>query len=289
MTQEVEYLTVSDDIKTEIPFLPSTIETIDVGFFNWVDKELDLYATSNSGWKKVPVLWLSAERAYQIKNDKDLRDPSGHLKLPIMTVTRTSMTKDPTFRGSHFANIYETNDYKGGATPIARRIQQVKTRNFANADKARELKNRTDTGKSNNKKVVYETIELPVPTYVAIMYDITIRTEYLQQMNTLVLPFITKTGGINNFFFNNEGHRYEAFIQQDFNPNTNASNLGDEERYFQTKVQIKVLGHLLGEGPNRERPKAIVRENQVEVKISRERVIVGDKEPWNNGRGNYRE
>ena len=121
------------------------------------------------------------------------------------------------------------------------------------------------------------------------MYDITIRTEYLQQMNTLVLPFITKTGGINNFFFNNEGHRYEAFIQQDFNPNTNASNLGDEERYFQTKVQIKVLGHLLGEGPNRERPKAIVRENQVEVKISRERVIVGDKEPWNNGRGNYRE
>lgn len=280
---------MSDDIKREIPFLPSTIETIDVGFFNWVNKELDLHVTSNAGWKKVPCLWLSAERSFQIKNNKDLRDSSGKLKLPIMTVTRTSMTKDPTFRGSHYAHIYEDLDYKGGATPIARRIQQIKTRNFANSQVSRELKNRTHTGKLDNKKIVYETIEIPVPTYVAIMYDITIRTEYLQQMNSLVLPFITKTGGINNFFFHNEGHRYEAFIQQDFNPDTNIANLGDEERYFQTKIQIKVLGHLLGEGPNREKPKAIVRENQVEVKVSRERVILGDSQPWNNGRGKYRE
>ena len=280
---------MSDDIKREIPFLPSTIETIDVGFFNWVNDELGLHVTTNAGWKKVPVLWLSAERTFQIKDNKDLRDSAGKLKLPIMTVTRASMTKDPTFRGSHYAHIYENTDYKGGATPIARRIQQIKTRNFANSQVSRELKNRTHTGKLDNKKIVYETIEIPVPTYVAIMYDITIRTEYLQQLNTLVLPFITKTGGINNFFFENEGHRYEAFIQQDFNPDSNIQNLGDEERYFQTKVQIKVLGHLLGEGPNREKPKAIVRENQVEVKISRERVIFGDTQPWNDGRGKYRE
>jgi hypothetical protein len=121
------------------------------------------------------------------------------------------------------------------------------------------------------------------------MYDVTIRTEYLQQMNTLVLPFITKTGGINNFFFENEGHRYEGFIQQDFNPDTNVKSLGDDERFFETKIQIKVLAHLLGEGPNREKPKAIIRENQVEVQISRERVILGDTQPWNNGRGKYRE
>ena len=287
--QGMDYLMPSDDITREIPFLPSTIETIDVGFFNWVDKELDLYATTNGGWKKTPVVWLSAERAFQIKNNKDLRESSGHLKLPIMTVARTSMTKDPTFRGSHYAHIYENNDYKGGATPIATRIQQIKTRNFSNAKASREFKNRTHTGKVKNNKIVYETIEIPCPTYISIMYDITIRTEYLQQMYTLVLPFMTKTGGINNFFFENEGHRYEAFIQQDFNPDSNIVNLGDEERFFQTKVQIKVLGHLLGEGPNRERPKAIIRENLVDVKISRERVILGDAQPWNNGRGKYRE
>ena len=184
----------SDDVKREIPFLPSTIETIDVGFFNWVDKDLDLYATTNGGWKKTPVVWLSADR------------------------------------GSHYAHIYENTDYKGGATPIATRIQQIKTRNFGNTKASREFKNKTHTGKVDNKKVVYETIEIPCPTYIAIMYDITIRTEYLQQMNTLVLPFMTKTGGINNFFFENEGHRYEAFIQQDFNPDSNITNLGEKKK-----------------------------------------------------------
>ena len=49
---------------------PSTIETIDTGFFRWVDETLNIHVTTNSGWDKVPVLWVSAERAYQIKHDK---------------------------------------------------------------------------------------------------------------------------------------------------------------------------------------------------------------------------
>ena len=64
----------------------------------------------NKGFKKVPVLWLSAERAFQTKNDKDIRDSGGHFILPLMTVTRISMTKDPTFRGSHYAHLYENQD-----------------------------------------------------------------------------------------------------------------------------------------------------------------------------------
>ena len=55
----------------EIPFLPSTIETIDVGMFNWLDQSLNLSTRSNSGWNKTPVIWLSTERAFQIKNNKD--------------------------------------------------------------------------------------------------------------------------------------------------------------------------------------------------------------------------
>ena len=40
--------------------------------------------------------------------------------------------------------------------------------------------------------------------------------------------------------------------------------------------QIYLLGYLIGEGPNRERPKLTLRENAVEVKIPREQVIFGD-------------
>ena len=57
-------------------------------------------------------------------------------------------------------------------------------------------------------------------------------------------------------------------------------SLNEDERMFETKVSIKVLGYLIGDGPNRDKPQITIRENAVEVKISRERVIVGDKAPW---------
>jgi hypothetical protein len=273
----------------EITFLPSTIETIDMGMYEWLDTVLALHTTTNEGFKKVPTLWLGTERAFQIKNDSLIRDKVGKLKLPLITLNRESLTKDPNFKGSFQANIFEKGDYKGGGpATIARTIRQDKTRNFANADRRRQDKNGNETGKNNNKKIVYNTITMPVPTYVSIVYAITLRTEYQQQMNDLVTPFITSTGQINSFLFEKDGHRFEAFIQQDFAENKNA-NLGEDERKFETKVQIKVLGYLVGEGVNREKPKVTIRENAVEVKISRERVIVGDTRPWSRDDFDYRE
>ena len=64
--------------------------------------------------------------------------------------------------------------------------------------------------------------------------------------------------------------------------------MGEEERMFETKVQIKVLGYLIGEGDNREKPKVTIRENRVQVRISRERVITGDKIPWKDKDDDYR-
>jgi hypothetical protein len=286
--QGMDYLMPNDDIKETIPVIPSTLETVDVGIFNWLNDILNLHVTTNNGWKKVPVVWLSAERAFQIKNNKDMRDSSGHLRLPIITIMRNSVTKDPTFRGSHYANIYETNDYKGGATPIARRIQQVKTRNFANAQAYKDNKDGSQTRKFDNKKVVYETLEVPVPTYLSMLYTISIRTEHLQQTNTLVMPFMSYTGGINSFVFENDGHKYEAFIDQNFDPSNNTKSLGEEERFFLTEVKIKALGYIMGGGQNRERPDIIVRENIVDVKISRERVILDETIPWKPSPDKYR-
>ena len=273
----------------EITFLPSTIETIDTGIYEWLDGVLSLHTTTNDGFKKVPVLWLGSERAFQIKNDSRIRDKVGKLKLPLITINRESLAKDPNFKGSFQANIFENDDYKGGgAATIARTIRQDKTRNFANADRRRQDANGNETGPGKNNKVVYNTITMPVPTYVSVMYAITLRTEYQQQMNDLVTPFVTSTGQINNFLFEKDGHRFEAFIQQDFAENKNA-NLGEDERMFETKVQIKVLGYLVGEGVNREKPKVTIRENAVDIKISRERVIVGDTRPWSRDDFDYRE
>ena len=57
----------------EIPFMPSTLETIDYAMYNWLNDKLDLYTTTHSGFEKVPVIWASAERAYQVKRKEEIR------------------------------------------------------------------------------------------------------------------------------------------------------------------------------------------------------------------------
>ena len=56
----------------------------------------------------------------------------------------------------------------------------------------------------------------------------------------------------------------------------NKAHLSAEERKYQTKVDIKVLGYIVGDDKNQEQPKIVRRQNAVEVKIPRERVIYGD-------------
>ena len=255
----------------EYPIVPSTLELIDEALFNHVNG-LNLRATTNKGWKKTPVIWTSAERTYQIKQDKDIRDGSGTLILPLITVERMSVVKDMNRKGTIWGNV--DRNKRGGSIVVSKRINQDKTSNIANADSFR--KEDQLNFPRDNKKIVYEWISVPMPTYVEIVYTVSLRTEYQQQMNELVTPFITKTGAINYFPLRNKGHFYEGFIQDSFAASNNLAGLGEEERKYETRIDIKVLGYLLGEDNNQETPKMVITENAVEVKIPRERIIFGD-------------
>lgn len=278
-------------IGNELALQPSSLETIDLGLFRFVDEELNLHTKTNKGYEKVPVIWLGAERSYQIKNKKELRDNVGKLKLPLMSINRETFELDTGFQGAIKPNLFEQADYKGGVFKIASVINQEKTRNFANKDKAKRLKSGDETGKFKNKKIVYDEYYVPTPVYMNVSYTLTIRTEYEQQMNDLLAPFIKIRGNSpsNSFFYEIDNHRYEAFIDSSFNENQNSTNIGEEERMFETKVVIKVLGYLTGDGTNRDKPKVTKRETVVEIKISRERVVLGDELPWKKKNNKYRE
>jgi hypothetical protein len=261
----------------EIKLMPSTIETIDFALYDWLNEEMNIHCTTNEGWKKVPLVWSMAERASQIKKNKDLRDKNVFV-LPAISIERSSLIKDPNMKGVAWAHIPRQNDAKGGAITVAKRIQQEKTSNFANATSKRRFGQQTQP--FDNKKVVYEYITTPIPTYVIANYKLTINTEYQQQMNEIFTPFMTYTGQINNFFITRDGHKFEGFIQNDFGLENNISNLGEEERSFKTVVDLKILGYLIGSGKNDNQPKVTKRENAVEFRFTRERVVLGDKKDY---------
>jgi len=275
----------------EISFMPSTIETIDFAVRDWVDN-LDIFTMTNEGFKKVPTLWVTPERAYQVKHNKELYDKTQTLIFPLITVERISLVKNPASKGAAWGNIPSANDYKGGSIVIARRIKQDKTSNFVNADSKRRQTN-TGINQENfikqGNKIVYETVTMPMPVYIDVMYTITVRTEYQEQMNDIITPFITKPGGINFAVVEKDDHRFDAFIQQDFVHENNISSLQQVETIYKTKINLKVLGHLIGEGKNQEKPKIVIRESIAEFKFPRERVVQGDIPIETDKRGFYRE
>ena len=264
------------------PFPPSTIETVDLAMHKFINETLDIQCVTPSGFKKVPVIWTSAERMFQSKRDSRFRDSDGSLILPIITIERTNVTKDPSRKGTVYANIPPIDKVRGGSISVSRRINQNKTGNFANASMLKRAGQLNFPRK--NSKVVYETLTIPLPVYVTVEYEITLRTEYQQQMNQVVTPFITRPGGINYVIIEEGRLRYEAFIQDSFSQSNNISNFSNEERKFETKVNIEVLGWLTGEGENRLQPNFSIRENVVEVKIPRERIITADDLDTVNGR-----
>ena len=100
---------IPDDGIGKLHFEPSTIETIDKSILNYLDG-LNLYTTTNKGWKKVPVLWGTSERAYLAKDKTEIRDSLGALIYPIMAIKRTSFKKDPQSPGIFQGTVPEVND-----------------------------------------------------------------------------------------------------------------------------------------------------------------------------------
>ena len=293
----------------ELLFEPSTIETIDTAVFNWINNYYDIYTTTSDGFKKIPVIWLSAERAYQLKADKDVRDSSGMIKLPLMTIDRTEVKKEAK-NSAVPANIPALKDFKEGSVIVARTINQTKTTNFQSADlKRTNVEGATIVNKVDRHgnfsdpfglkdpravptKIVYTTVSIPMPIPVMVKYTLVTKCDYLQQANDIIQTFITKNGNKKTSQINEKEHTFEVFFDDNFAIEHNSSNLGLERKIYTSKVTFNVLGYLSGQGNNQNTPTYVKRENAVEIKIPRERVIVGDINQYLNGaknKTNYRE
>jgi len=275
---------------------PSNFETIDAAMLKWVDETLNIFSTTNDGWKKVPVVWLTAERAFQIKHKKDMRsNDSQSLIFPMITIEREGVTKTEVSQRPIPGNIFPVNDRRRNSFYVSRKINQAKTKDFANADRLKAygqpnfpVRDRFGR-KKENQKIVYEYKYMPMPVYYDLSYSINLRADYQQQMNEMMSPFMTFAGGINQFIIERDGHTYEAFIESTLPTDNNLSALGEEEKKYETAIKIKVLGFIVGSGENQEQPKIGIRENRVQLRFQREKVILGDINEYSINDGKEKE
>jgi hypothetical protein len=199
----------------------------------------------------------------------------------LISLERTSVSKDPANRGVYHGNVPGINDEKGGSITVARRVKQSKTSLRANADSIRRSLSGADKARKTfpreNSKVVYEVISIPQPVYIDVSYTVSITTEYVQQMNQILAPIITDRGAINSFFISHEGNRYEAFVDASFSLANNAASLGEDERLFKTDVTINVLGYIIGGDKNQDKPNIVIRESAAEIVFQNERALLEEE------------
>tara|TARA_R110000824_G_scaffold42665_1_gene125401 strand:- start:8494 stop:9363 length:870 start_codon:yes stop_codon:yes gene_type:complete len=270
-----------DLTKKEILLQPSTLENIDYAMYNWINEVLDIHTENNEGWRKVPVKFVSPERAFLSKNDQEIRDEEGSLIFPLISVERKSVTKDLRERAGYGAYIFPPSinspyDAQRGSITIARQVQHEKTADRANVASLGAMSGSQPYHPVENKKVVYETITVPYPVHLTIMYAVNVRTEYAQQMNDVLSVFMTKTGALDSFLLRRNGHTYESFIQGDYSLGNNIGMLQLEERKHETQLMIKVIGYIMGADRNEESPKIVVREGRPDIRFKQETVLKGE-------------
>ena len=285
---DYKYTKVKDpSVIEEQVFMPSTLENIDYAVYDFL-QDLNITTRTNEGFKPVPVSWVGSERAYNRKDrnwtDNETfimkSDDLGAVIYPAITVERKGIIKDRTKRGKLYSPLDRARQMGKSDIVIARRIQQDDTSKFATADAYRLSKEADDKNfKRKNKKIVYETITIPVPTYLEIHYEIECFTEYQQQMNDILAYLVDVTNNSNYLSVGRNGHSYECFVQSDLKVDNTISSLDEQERSFHVVMDIKDLGYINGAGANEDLPRITKTQNAVEVKIGRERVVFSTDNP----------
>lgn len=254
----------------------STFETIDMALYTWLNESLDVHATTNEGIKKVPVVWFTRERAFQIKEEKDNRDNNGFLDFPQIQISRGNMVLT-TKTDNPMPGIFTRGiDYKNNQFGFWRKVSQPKTKNFANA-RSQRLYGQQNF-KFDNTEIVNEYVFTPYPSYYDISYEISMKAIYMQQLNEMIAPVqrivVPYNAGV--FMLRYSGFKYEAFIDKDVGFTTNSPEIGEVEKIYEAKFKIKVLGYTNTSDVNQVTPNIVYRETPAKIRINRERTIVGD-------------
>lgn len=254
----------------------STFETIDMAMFTWLNETLDVHATTNEGIKKVPVVWFSRERVYQIKEERDNRDNNGFLDFPQIQLARTGISLAEVGKRPIPGVFRSSFDYKDGQLGIWQKVQQDKTKNFANA-RAQRLYG-DQNFKSTNSEIVNQYVFIPYPSYYEIKYDISLKALYMQQLNEMMAP-LQRTNPVNNSNVQTiryGGFKYELFTPADDGFSSNSPDIGELEKIYESKFSVTVLGYTTTTDVNQKTPNIVYREGPAKIRFQRERLVVGD-------------
>jgi len=226
--------TPSNVHQKSIEFDEVSLFSIDKAVFDWFNTK---HGTNIQG-RKVPVTFGAWERFAQMQDSKQddnlnrMRDPSGMLILPMISIRRG----DVTYNNDRF--IFQQAD----GAPRIEISRRVAASNFdANRRVPFEESHMYSSNRRRADAPVMEIATVPYPDFVTIPYTITFWASYVRHANYF-----------NDRMWQNayptdltyKGYYFYAFIDSSSNE-SNEENYTDEERIIRNSFTMTVEGYLL--------------------------------------------
>lgn len=216
----------------------------DEAIFYYLENVIKPTVIQNGVVQKVPVYYGTPERWTQIQKRGYLRDLKGALMLPVIVFKRNSVEK---------------------IRNIANKLDANYPRNVQLFQKQYSQKNAYDNFNIlNNRIPKKESYAVVVPDYVALTYDFTISTYYVEQMNGIVEAMNYSS---DSYWGNPERFKFRARID---NYATAVEMETDGNRIAKTTFQLKLHGYLV--------PDTIQKELSAVKKVSNTTQIIFDLE-----------
>jgi hypothetical protein len=258
-----------------------TIEDVDRALFNLFDKQLELYYELKGNTKRVPVIFATGERFAILRRKKPLRDKAGALILPLISIMRSGVEqdvtrgmgtnqnaeitikkklspKDPTYQRlvnkellrnqdnradpSHYIpnNVVGAKDGMGTepGTVAKRRAESVKTQAVKKGELLKE--------KLGNN--IFEIYTIPAPKYFSASYEVTIWTQYTQQMNNFLMSIASSYHNNSAKSFrieSDKGYYFVAYFGDSLSPANNFDDFTDDERIIKYTLTVEVPGYIV--------------------------------------------
>lgn len=265
---------ISFDSEFTIP--SCTVEDVDRAIFRLFNEDLDLFYKQDGAIERVPIVFATGERFAILARNKPLRDKNDTLILPLISIARSAIEKDVQKGvGTNQTAPVSIKRRLSPEDPVYQRIMNKEA--LKNQDDRAHNSHKigtsrgqgTEPGKlatrrnlpttspayrsgrlftkagSNN---VYEIFELPNVRYYTATYDITIWTQYTQQMNHLLMSFMNASHTNSKLTFRIEtdkGYYFVAYLDSGFSPGNNFEEFTDDERIVRYSFSMSVPAYIL--------------------------------------------
>ena len=214
--------------KDKVKNITVTLKDIDSAVIYYLENVIRPSVEDNGENVKVPIVYGSMERWKSIKRDGFLRDKKGKTITPLIMFKRNTIDVNKNMPidklDANNPHMFYTFEKKYSSENIYDRLDAqigvISQRQYYNVS---------------------------MPDYVTLNYSFTIWTSYIKQMNGIIEKLNYSDGA---YWGDPEKMRFRSIIDS-FD---DATEIGDTERLVRTNFNLTIMGYLLSEKDNNNKP-----------------------------------